>query len=115
MRSEVRAGADAFLQLIHRVDMQTSSDFAANDDAGLGDVDVRDYLALVDILEASLQENFVEASPQRRQGYLRAFADLLAMHVDGAGPGDIWDPLASSEAAFAAPQAAHAAITRAAQ
>ena len=115
MSAEVRAGADAFLRLLQQVNLQTAADFAAEDDGALDDVDLRNYPALVALVDASVRENFVDSSPQRRQGFLRAIADLLAMHADGAVPGAGWDPLKSSEAAFMAPQAARAAIRHAEQ
>ena len=113
MNAEVRAGSDSFLRLINRINLQTSADFSAEDDGALDDVDLRNYPALVALVEASLRDSFVDATPQHRQGFLRAIADLLAMHVDGAVPGDDWDPLKSSEAAFMAPSWAIAAIASA--
>ena len=112
MKDDLNAGARAFLQLLADVNSQTTADFEAASESQLeSGEDVRDYAAIVDSLETTLRVNFVEASADRRQGFMRALADLLACHVEGGWRPMPYDPVQITEASFRA----RAAVARARQ
>ncbi|HEX7687920.1 MAG TPA: hypothetical protein VF453_09445 [Burkholderiaceae bacterium] len=75
-----------------------------------------DYLAVALLVESSVQKNFCDSGAQHREGFVRALAELIQNVMDGNDvprPQDGWDPLASSAAAFSAPQLAALAISAA--
>lgn len=99
MTDAICQGAVALHDLIRRI--------AAVSDAtcdGLGDAqgDGRDYVAMVQMVEASIRSNVSAAGAEHREGYLRALAHLLCLVADGAGPTATWNPLGETAAAFAA-------------
>jgi len=62
------------------------------------DLDGRNYACIADAIKASLHDNLNDAA--RRDGYLRALADLLCQCADGGLPGPEWDPIQVTEGAF---------------
>ena len=51
------------------------------------------------LIEDSLISQYVSALPDRREGYLRAMADLLCMVADGVLPSEGWSPLRNTQPA----------------
>ena len=89
------AGAAAFQALLAQIGT------LSNKTAGLDEHDDgRDYQVMVKLIEASIIQQYVSAVPDRREGFLRALADLLCQVADGALPGDDWSPLRNTEPAF---------------
>jgi hypothetical protein len=62
------------------------------------DDDGRDYFVLTKAIEASFVDNLNDAA--RREGFLRAMADLLCNCADEGLPGPEWDPIQVTEGAF---------------
>lgn len=110
MTDAICQGAVALHDLIHRIG--AVSDATCD---GLGDArgDGRDYVAMVQMLEASIRSNVGKGSAEQRQGYLRALAHLLCLVADGAGPTATWNPLVETAAAFAASAEAGRLMVRA--
>lgn len=81
------AGAAEFQNLLAQIGA------LSNATAGTDGHDGRDYRAITALIEASLISQYVSALPDRREGYLRAMADMLCMVADGVLPGEDWDPL----------------------
>lgn len=101
-QKQVRVGASAFIEMLEAVKARTEADLEAHVQAGGNDIeDARDYPAIVSLIDAALQAHVTDAPPLHRQGFLRALADLLAMEVDGCGRSDNWDPVKTTEAAYA--------------
>jgi len=66
-----------------------------------GEGDGRDYPRMCFEVETAIIANLLGSGKAVREGFLRAMTDLFALHVDGFGPPDDWDPLATTAAAFA--------------
>jgi hypothetical protein len=100
-RRELALGVTGFKSLFGEVDKIALRWDALDDDAD-ENADGRDYAAMVDAAEASITENFVNASPARREGYMRALVDLLCINVEGCVMDDssAWNPLRVTAAAF---------------
>lgn len=106
-KSELTKGALALRDLIDRVDACTGNDFDQYPDSNSGPLDPRDYVAVVDLIAEALDGNYVNASARRREGFLRALADLICTVGDGfCLSRESWDPLKTTESAFAANRAA---------
>lgn len=106
---QLTAGADALRDLIKRVCDKADADIEDSlDDDDCPDL--MDYRAMVKMVETALAANFVCAGGDHREGFLRALTDLLLFAWDGSAPGDDWDPIGRTHAAFAAPVLMCAAI-----
>ena len=93
----LRAGADALKDTL-----QAITDLANKTCDQLGDdVDGRDYVTMASMVERSIRTNWLEASTDHREGYLRALADLLGIVGDDCGLPRPWDPITTTETAFA--------------
>lgn len=93
----LRDGAEAFRSLFGRVS-RISNDTCCRFGEGL---DGRNYVAVSDAIETSLRAVLDDDDALRREGYLRALADLLCLVADGAGyTEDSPDPLTTTEASF---------------
>ena len=62
------------------------------------EVDGRDYVGIALAVETSFADILSDAA--RREGYLRALADLLCQSADGGFPGPEWDPIQVTEGAY---------------
>jgi hypothetical protein len=93
---QVQQGAQAFRDLLEVV-KKLSDDTADPDSA----VDTRDYVAMFGALESSLNANLVDAGAGRREGFIRALTDLICVSVDCACPNLDWDPIETTNPAFA--------------
>ena len=100
MADNIDAGAAALRELIRHIG--TISD-ATCDSLGDDNGDGRDYVTMVQLVDASIRANVAEGCSEHREGYLRALAHLLCIVADGAGPTSAWNPLMETSAAFAAP------------
>ena len=100
----LHAGAAALQDLIRRVTDSGNAGlkkrFALHPDADEV-VDARDYRALCDLVQASIESNVNHECAAHREGYLRALADLLCIVGDGCAPDDEWNPIANTARAFA--------------
>jgi len=105
----VRAGAEAFRGLVQRICHKAEADLedSLDDDDR---PDLMDYRAMANMIADSLTANFVSSDADHREGFLRALSDTLLFAWDGSAPGDDWDPIGRTEAAFAAPEAVFAAL-----
>jgi hypothetical protein len=103
--SSLYAGAEAFQQLLRDIDNKTGADLSAfylehPDREG---EDGREYVAIVSMVQSSLEETLRHPDPSHRQGYLRAMADMFCIQVDGCGVTfDGWDPIKTTSQAFEA-------------
>lgn len=102
MADALHEGAAALQDLIHLIGTKGNADLeAAANASGHDRGDSRDYRAMAAMVQQDLETNLHHQSPAHREGYLRALTDLLSLTADGAGPGDEWDPIRSTAAAFA--------------
>lgn len=112
--ADVHTGAQALHALVAELAAMSDAGCSDVDDYRLGEFpDLRDYRAMADAVERSVVQNLSGAGAHR-EGYLRALTHLLALVADGCGPGEDWEPIGATAAAFVAPRAASAAILRAA-
>ena len=102
--SDVRSGAAALQDLIRRVTDSGNAGlekrFALHPDADDA-VDARDYRAMCELVQASIESNVNHECAAHREGYLRALVDLLCIAGDGCAPDDEWNPIANTARAFA--------------
>jgi len=102
----LHTGAAAVQVLIARIADKGNSDVAAYWAANPDDAvtDGRDYRALCELVQASIEENLHHQRPGHREGYLRALTDLLTMVGDGCAPGegDDWRPISNTARSFEA-------------
>lgn len=96
----VRNGAQAMQQLLRSIQALNDESIGDSDVADGVPPDTRPYADIAALIGASLQRNLNEAEASHREGFLRALTDLLSMAADGSGPGQDWDPLANTEAAY---------------
>jgi hypothetical protein len=113
MASEVQAGVAAFLRLFADVIEEGNRPFNEIDGDYIERADPRDYVAICEIVDASLRANLDQANASHRQGFVRAMAHLITMCDGSCVLGADWDPWSATEAAFAAPTDASAVIRRA--
>lgn len=95
-----KAGAEAFIDLINKVNAHSEADLERYADVVECGRDVRDYRAMAQIVAGELHRNLFAAHPEHAQGFLRALTDLLCMEGDGCGPDDDWDPIKNTAAAY---------------
>lgn len=75
---------------------------------GMGDILVqlqvdraRDYSAMADDVQTSIERGLTHQAPSRRKGFLLALTELLSIVADGCGTGDDWIPEAMNFAEVA--------------
>ena len=112
---EVQGGAAAFQQMLADLAIEENRPFAEIDGDYEDDADPRDYVAMASIIEHSLRANFERASPQHREGFVRAMTHMLSVCSGSSILDDGWDPIGATAAAFVAPGAALAVLHSAAQ
>lgn len=98
--SEIQDGATELQTLVREIGELSNETVFQFDESG--EFDSRNYVDMASILENSINRNFVHATPERREGYLRALADLLCMVADGTSPGPNWNPIETTAGSFAA-------------
>lgn len=105
--AQLAAGAAAVVTLLRDIEAATLSHYAAYDDLPFDSYgDVRDYREFAALIEATLVQNYCEATGARREGFVRAMASLLARVADYNAPSlEGWDPLAETRGAYEMPRA----------
>ena len=98
--ARTREGAAAFIELIKTVQALSEADLAQYSEVAETGRDVRDYRKMADAVGFALRSNLFQADPAHAQGFLRALTDLLCMEGDGFSPGDDWDPIHNTAAAY---------------
>lgn len=102
VHTQVREGAAAFIDMMKKVNALTEADLERFSEVSETGRDVRDYRAVAGVVGAALRHNVFEADAAHAQGFLRAFADLICINVDGSGcdARDNWDPISTTAAAY---------------
>lgn len=93
---DLKSGANSFklmLAKVQEIGDQTVGRF--------GHADGRDYKTIAFEVETAIYASLLGRGKATREGFLRALADYLAIHQDGFGLPDDWDPLATTAPAFA--------------
>lgn len=101
MSDAVQAGAMALQDLIRRIGVMAEADYIGADLDGDNVEDERDYPAMAAAVHASITDNLLHPSGDHREGYLRALTGLLSIVADGSAPGQGWDPIKDTAAAYA--------------
>ncbi|MFT3820477.1 MAG: hypothetical protein QM750_23170 [Rubrivivax sp.] len=96
--ARVRLGAQVFIGLIEVVSGMTETNFKDSDDVDSSDP--RDYKAAANTVRGVMLHNLNHHEDARREGFLRALTDLICIVGDGFGPGEDWDPIATTAASF---------------
>lgn len=92
---DVRNGANNFMLMLSKV-LEIGEDTVGR----FGEGDGRDYKAIAFEIETAIYANLLGSGKGTKEGFLRAFTDYLAIHMDGFGLPGYWDPLATTAAAF---------------
>lgn len=66
--------------------------------------DGRDYRLIAEELESAVRQHLIEQTGGHKEGFLRAFCDYMSLGADGCGEPRNWDPLSTTEVAFAYPR-----------
>lgn len=96
----VEGGARAFLSMLADITAQGDADLELLAGAEQGSKDTRDYRRMCETVRTALQRNLSEAAGAHAEGFVRALTHLLSLVGDGAGPGEGWDPIHATGAAF---------------
>lgn len=95
---EVKDGANHFMLLLDRVreiSNSTVDRFGEHQDG-------RDYVQIAEEVEQAMRQHLLEAADRKREGFLRALCDFVAVGADGCCVSYDWDPLSTTAAAFSA-------------
>lgn len=92
---DVRNGANNFMLMLGKV-LEIGDDTVGR----FGNGDGRDYKAIAFEIESAIYANLLGSGKGTKEGFLRAFTDYLAIHADGFGLPNSWDPLGTTATAF---------------
>ena len=92
---DLKNGANNFMLMLSKV-LEISEGSVGR----FGDGDGRDYKAIAFEIETAIYANLLGSGKGTKEGFLRAFTDYLAIHLDGFGLPDYWDPLVTTATAF---------------
>lgn len=96
---QLKDGANHFKLLLERI--RDINDTTC-DRFGEG-LDGRDYKLIAEELERAVRQHLIEQTGAQKEGFLRAFCDYMSLGADGCGEPRNWDPISTTEVAFAYP------------